>query len=990
MRLQALEVEAFRGFVGKRRFELAGVQVLVVHGPNGHGKTSFFDALEWALTGEIYRYREASDERKRARFVGNLTAGERGWQPRVRLELLDEQGRKIVLTRQGTASEAVASDYGQSELELELLGEGKRVRGEEAEAMLRRLLIREDWQGKVELGHGLQLTHLLGQEQINRFLRGLKGKERYQAISVLAGTEDFSRYKGMLEETKRELTERVKAVEAQIQAGERVVEDVRGRLGSHSDKEEALMGQVGEQERGESASARLASCLERLELLATASVEDLPTLRRELESHLLQAETTRRDLQSKRLEPLRRVREELPLFQKEVQVLAAQRQRLALLEQAQKLKRDLHELGWLVERHEEYVVGERDRELLQRESRELQRQAEEAVEAYRCLKKTREELERAVRLDEGLEEWLGQGWEALLGTLSSVELSSAPVEDVEREAFGRWRSAFEKLHLASKRRHELEEEFEASLSERNQWEQEAKKITALRDQYHQLLHAAREYVHKKDDLTSCPVCGTSPVSETQILEQIRAGQVTLDPGLPLIEQSVERAKDKCARIRAELEANEQETAQARAVIGKGIERIDGLAAFCLQRNKDLLEQASLCLQRVESVEELWESFQQKAQQLGIDPAGGVDRERLYALEEQLKQQAHTVLEALPEQDQTNLPLALEDCRQKIEQAEGSRSRMMYRLEQVGASVEQVRSWSGAVEGRVRDGAERQEQRLTADMEQFVDDAQERAHILEARLQERERDVSNGLAAIAVLQSDEEKRRMREHLQREQAHLSQLAEKRTALHTSLDAVKEAIRAVPQAIDRLNGKLLTNLFASIQEIFARLNSHPIYRTLDFSRDLRYGSNSLTFQVEEGVNPSFIFSSAQVNSIALSFFLAMALQQQWSPWRLIAMDDPVQSMDDLNVAALVDLLRVLSDPEQQGRQIVISTHDPQFYSMMRRKFRYRTIGVIEYEGYGEDGPTLRRYENEKGEVHYVRRLEPQPMPVLPSDLLTQRTVL
>src|SRR3954466_6155049 len=51
---QWAELEAFRGFRDKQRINL-DASVVVVAGPNGTGKTSFFDALQWLLLGSLER-----------------------------------------------------------------------------------------------------------------------------------------------------------------------------------------------------------------------------------------------------------------------------------------------------------------------------------------------------------------------------------------------------------------------------------------------------------------------------------------------------------------------------------------------------------------------------------------------------------------------------------------------------------------------------------------------------------------------------------------------------------------------------------------------------------------------------------------------------------------------------------------------------------------------------------------------------------------------
>jgi DNA repair exonuclease SbcCD ATPase subunit len=53
MKLTSLVVEGFRGF-GRRQAFLPG-DVNIIGGPNGFGKTSFFDSFLWCLFGSIPR-----------------------------------------------------------------------------------------------------------------------------------------------------------------------------------------------------------------------------------------------------------------------------------------------------------------------------------------------------------------------------------------------------------------------------------------------------------------------------------------------------------------------------------------------------------------------------------------------------------------------------------------------------------------------------------------------------------------------------------------------------------------------------------------------------------------------------------------------------------------------------------------------------------------------------------------------------------------------
>ncbi|MFZ3197589.1 AAA family ATPase (plasmid) [Bacillus mycoides] len=164
----------------------------------------------------------------------------------------------------------------------------------------------------------------------------------------------------------------------------------------------------------------------------------------------------------------------------------------------------------------------------------------------------------------------------------------------------------------------------------------------------------------------------------------------------------------------------------------------------------------------------------------------------------------------------------------------------------------------------------------------------------------------------------------------------------------------------ALSNLNEKVFLKLKETIQVIFEQINSHPVFTELDLVMDTYRNNNCLTIHVSKSnstnnikANAPYVFSSAQVNSIALSLFLAMSLKQKWSPLQLIGMDDPIQSVDEVNIISFIDLMRLFV--EKHKKQIIISTHDQSFYKLILKKFRYYNLATIEYKAYGDKGPTL-----------------------------------
>lgn len=77
-------------------------------------------------------------------------------------------------------------------------------------------------------------------------------------------------------------------------------------------------------------------------------------------------------------------------------------------------------------------------------------------------------------------------------------------------------------------------------------------------------------------------------------------------------------------------------------------------------------------------------------------------------------------------------------------------------------------------------------------------------------------------------------------------------------------------------------------------------------------------------------FSMSSGQLAALVISFTLA--LNKRYSRSKLLLIDDPIQTLDELNIVGFVDLLRT----EFSDRQIFISTHEDQMSAYMRYKFQ------------------------------------------------------
>ncbi|PSC77122.1 SMC family ATPase, partial [Mammaliicoccus sciuri] len=63
----------FRLFRGKHQLDYSNKKVIVIEGPNGHGKSTIFDAINWVISGKISRY-VGSSEHQQFNYIMNSDA----------------------------------------------------------------------------------------------------------------------------------------------------------------------------------------------------------------------------------------------------------------------------------------------------------------------------------------------------------------------------------------------------------------------------------------------------------------------------------------------------------------------------------------------------------------------------------------------------------------------------------------------------------------------------------------------------------------------------------------------------------------------------------------------------------------------------------------------------------------------------------------------------------------------------------------------------
>lgn len=187
-----------------------------------------------------------------------------------------------------------------------------------------------------------------------------------------------------------------------------------------------------------------------------------------------------------------------------------------------------------------------------------------------------------------------------------------------------------------------------------------------------------------------------------------------------------------------------------------------------------------------------------------------------------------------------------------------------------------------------------------------------------------------------------------------------AELRRRLETT-DVANRLLDGLRDASEELVKSELRRMEPLLQRIYSTVDPHPSFRAVSFlTRTVRGRGRLWTplSDVDSGESvqePSSVLSSSQLNVLAVSTFLALNLSVETLPLDVVALDDPLQSLDDVNLLGLSDLIRRM----RTRRQIVISTHDDRLAGLLRRKLRPVRDGqrtrTVRLSAWSRRGPIL-----------------------------------
>ena len=245
---------------------------------------------------------------------------------------------------------------------------------------------------------------------------------------------------------------------------------------------------------------------------------------------------------------------------------------------------------------------------------------------------------------------------------------------------------------------------------------------------------------------------------------------------------------------------------------------------------------------------------------------------------------------------------------------------------------------------------------------------ERGEAIEATLETLTSVLSDGeRLSLQVLRLSEQ--RQRDELTAERAQITARIEEANKRITSEEATRalsgEIIDSLRDASLTVTKKQITQIAPLFQRIYSRIDPHPTFRVTEIVAGMERGRGKLEVGISDpdafaqARDAGPLLSSSQMNSFAVSLFLAMNLALPSLRLEVTILDDPLQSLDSINLLGLVDILRRF----RAHRQIIVSTHEERLVGLLQRKLRpvrpnERMVTMI-FESWNRDGPAMRTVE-------------------------------
>ena len=997
VRLETVAIENFRAYRKPQSFGI-GTDVTVLYGPNGFGKTSFFDAIDFAVTGGIGRLEPYNDARFE-KIAQHLDSGSEESLVSVSFRH-NEATRKVtrsVRSRKQASLDGRRTD--RKSILIELTGSPHADRVDNLISLFRatHLFSQEqqeltrDFRDDCRLREEIVSRMLAFEDYANAVNKAMKVRDNLQA-AIGSANQEIKELSKEIAEEKKELERLGKTAKAHtnVEALNAEGAALRGKLLDLgitvvSEELDAVVVR-GWRASLEARYAESQSRNARLSILAKETIAlprmliELAGLKRQLaqKEHALGAADEKRIGEELALQRSEQWLTEIAAKRSEAQtrvgllewVRTTQPRYAQLLEKQRSLNAELNRMIAALEKHH---VSEG------RAAADVRTQEDLAAQAADKLATKRAELAAVQALEETT-----SAWHANQAQLAAV---------VESE-----QAALRSLESLRMEERDLLPQVTALSAEEARLSLQIAEVDKSQSELKKLLSRVQGHVRNG----TCPLCGEDHGSKDELIRRIQkhadadaasGTRATLNGVRVRASQLAEQVagnKQKQLTAGAQLSDLRNERGKLTAEVanfGKSAAKLDIVIdtsgpsleeELQARRSHVRLEIAALYRQVQEArvAIQAAQTFLSDATNLVAATSAEMDGKKVT-----LARQEEEMNRLRNDQRLTQLSLDIEPA--KLAELEGLNLQHLN-----GLNGEVAKAEADAAEKGLQLRARRQESTsLKAEIEGLrnqLGNLQSAVTGITARLGESKVPLETSEDTLNALIAEEA---------RAQAHLLALRDSLANLELAIDTATTAaaltrllqnVRNKEKAITTATRKRnqhqpwleyfveLSKLVSTQQnEAIADFTREYGPRTSVIQRRLRsvYGFDEIEIQSQEStisvrikrhgeeLRPTDYFSQSQQQTLLLGLFLTACISQTWSAFSPVFLDDPVTHFDDLNTYAFLDLIIGLLESEFGRRQFVISTCDEKLLQLARQKFRYlgERARFYRFAAIGADGPVI-----------------------------------
>lgn len=1019
MKFKKVEIQGFRAYGPKEdaTFDFTTnnevADFIAIYAPNGFGKTSFYDAVEWTITNKIKRFENALKNydlikvEKRGNKKGN------GQAPPIN-----------IISKKGYQSENKFVNIETTERDFSKKIESATRRGS------------VDYDSSGELENGSFRDVILSQEGINSFLGVDRPEDRYKNFIKNFDSENIDDLHGNLLALRKENDRRLRSIESELtklsgrlnaKIDDNIIQKINTEIDNLTELNIDLEKIDSEFDRSDVPifSSHITGIVNEINLGETSILETLKSNRFFLDQLIVELPNYENSV--KRVKELRKLTDYISKTLEDFSKLQGKRNGLKKLEENKKRQQGEEENLLFLKTHLKKYL-------------DLSKKAQELINESKRLNKYSDRLrnlQELILLNTNIFENRKQSFEAIKSALEKHINAQKIIEDLkpklqkEKQSLPNVQQKIESLNeqlrnlsLLRKNLHtgiyELPKNIQSHQSKLSELEKDNRSILKKEEEAIKLKTKLKESESFQENLdyllelggkiidhtkqSSCPLCKTNFESYQDLLKNINSNS-TLESlisadisNLNILETGIEGDK-------IDLKKNTEEFI---SVLNKEIEDIQkNINEESLEKEK-LDKTIKTFEKQIEDLQTTINDFVKNSREIDgeaiikeIESEITESERRVSTYESIIKKYTHWISLIRDKESDLNLSILENENDQKELTSNSVYESFQSLIEDFDLSVLDKKN----IEALIKKNKE-----LTSELEKSINTQNREINILleslkEYDIQDLKRELEKSekeMAEIKVLidnyedsltlqqiddkrkkSSLKEKRRLiklevkkNEEVLRILAKVEKLLEplgdflnyqslileqndlnRQKDLH---DKIEEDLKGEIKKISENIQELITNFFYDdlINRIYAKIDPHPDYKEIKFDVDFTdYGVPKLNIFTENKESkgnrvPNLYFSTAQMNVLSLSIFLAKALHaidESGNPINAIFVDDPVQSMDSINVLSVIDLLRNIVI--NHGKQIIISTHDENFYNLLKKKIpsEYYKSKFLELETFG-----------------------------------------